>query len=279
MALIEKDVKTIEELKTVIGHGGKAAVLYDVSTGEPYGLDMEVLINIDTSIGGKADKIVQITAGAGLAGGGTLEVTREINVVSANDGITVNADNIQLNAVDNLASTSATRPLSANQGKVLDAAKVDKVAGKSLILDTEISRLASVTNQTLSGLGGEATANKQNSLAVDGTGVKYPTVDAVYEPMVNSEHALADIVAHLEGRIKALEELLVASRYNTIQVKELSVVENVKLKGADAKLFRTGAPIITPDFAGQEYLDQTAKIWYDAVGIVNAGDWKPRTNA
>ena len=279
MALIEKDVKTIEELKTVIGHGGKAAVLYDVTTGEPYGLDMEVLINMDTSIGGKADKIVQITAGAGLAGGGTLEVTREINVVSANDGITVNADNIQLNAVDNLASTSATRPLSANQGKVLDAAKVDKVAGKSLILDTEISRLASVTNQTLSGLGGEATANKQNSLAVDGTGVKYPTVDAVYEPMVNSEHALADIVAHLEGRIKALEELLVASRYNTIQVKELSVVENVKLKGADAKLFRTGAPIITPDFAGQEYLDQTAKIWYDAVGIVNAGDWKPRTNA
>ena len=40
------------------------------------------------------------------------------------------------------------------------AAKVDKVAGKSLILDTEISRLASVTNQTLSGLGGEAVSNK-----------------------------------------------------------------------------------------------------------------------
>ena len=65
-------------------------------------------------------------AGAGMTGGGTLESDRTLNVVSANDGITVNADNIQLNAVDNLASTSATQPLSANQGKVLNAAKVDK---------------------------------------------------------------------------------------------------------------------------------------------------------
>ena len=55
MALIEKDVKTIEELKTVIGHGGKAAVLYDATTGEPYGLDMEVLINMDPD--NKVDKV------------------------------------------------------------------------------------------------------------------------------------------------------------------------------------------------------------------------------
>ena len=93
----------------MIGHGGKAAVLYDVSTGEPYGLDMEVLINMDTSINNK----------------------------------------------------------------------VDKVTGKSLIADTEISRLSGVTNQTLSGLGGEPAANKQDSLAVDGHGIKFPTVDAV----------------------------------------------------------------------------------------------------
>ena len=376
MALIEKNVTTIEELKTVIGHGGKAAVLYDAATGEPYGLDMEVLINMDTSINNKVDKVTgksliadteisrlsgvtnqtlsglggepaankqdslaadghgikfptvdavnsglatkpakttQVVAGAGLTGGGTLESDRTLNVVSANDGITVNADNIQLNAVDNLASISTTQPLSAKQGKELNdkkvekvagkglstedyttaekskvanvplntntelAAKVDKVAGKSLILDTEISRLASVTNQTLSGLGGEAVSNKTQTLTDSET--DYPSGRAVYEPMVNTEHAIADIVAHLEGRIKTLEELLTASQYNTIQVKELSVVENVKLKGADTKLFGTGAPAITPDFAGQEYLDQTAKIWYDAVGVVNAGDWKPRTNA
>jgi lysophospholipase L1-like esterase len=42
--------------------------------------------------------------------------------------------------------------------------KVDKVVGKSLILDTEIARLSSVTNQTLGGLGGEAVANKETTL-------------------------------------------------------------------------------------------------------------------
>ena len=102
---------------------------------------------------------------------------------------------------------------------------------------------------------------------------------SAYAELPNAEHAIADIVAHLEGRIKTLEKLLVASHYKTIKVKDISVVEHVKLKGADTNLYGTGAPIVTPDFAGQEYLHQTAKIWYDAVGIVNAGDWKPRTNA
>lgn len=101
---------------------------------------------------------------------------------------------------------------------------------------------------------------------------------SAYAELPNVEHALADIIAHLLGRIQTLEELLTASAYNTIQVNELSVVENIKLKGAYKQLFGTGAPTVTPDFAGQEYLNQTAKIWYDAVGTANAGDWKPRTN-
>lgn len=129
------------------------------------------------------------------------------------------------------------------------ALKVDKVAGKSLIDDTEITRLAGVTNQTLAGLGGEAVsnkkttlddnsdtfypsqkavktavelketaANKQNSLAVDGTGVKFPTVDATntglalkvayadslkYYPIINyGNRVLAD-----SGVISDLEKL------------------------------------------------------------------------
>ena len=129
-----------------------------------------------------------MVAGAGMTGGGTLESDRTLNVVSANDGITVNADNIQLNAVDNLASTSATQPLSANQGKVLDAAKVDKVAGKSLILDTEISRLASVTNQTLSGLGGESLSNKTSILTDSET--DYPSGKAVTDEIAQLEQVI-----------------------------------------------------------------------------------------
>lgn len=48
----------------------------------------------------------------------------EVSVVSKNDGITINGNDIQLNTVDNLINTSITKPLSANQGVILD--KQDK---------------------------------------------------------------------------------------------------------------------------------------------------------
>lgn len=60
-----------------------------------------------------------ITAGKGLTGGGSLASNRTINVVSANDGIIVNDDNIQLNTINNLSTDSSTKPLSAAQGKAL----------------------------------------------------------------------------------------------------------------------------------------------------------------
>ena len=50
--------------------------------------------------------------------------TGEVSVVSKNDGITINGNDIQLNTVDNLINTSITKPLSANQGVILD--KQDK---------------------------------------------------------------------------------------------------------------------------------------------------------
>ena len=48
--IITKDVLTLDEIKTVIGQEKKAMVIYDVSTGEPNGLDVEVLIGMDSSI-------------------------------------------------------------------------------------------------------------------------------------------------------------------------------------------------------------------------------------
>lgn len=42
------------------------------------------------------------------------------NIVSANDGIIANADNIQLDTIDNLTTASSTKPLSAEQGKILN---------------------------------------------------------------------------------------------------------------------------------------------------------------
>lgn len=62
----------------------------------------------------------KILAGKGLQGGGGLtDDSITINVVSANDGITCNDDNIVLNTLDINNSTSATKPLSANQGRIL----------------------------------------------------------------------------------------------------------------------------------------------------------------
>ena len=62
----------------------------------------------------------QIIAGNGLTGGGSLSGNITLNIASANDGIVVNADNIELSTVDALTSKSATKPLSANQGNILD---------------------------------------------------------------------------------------------------------------------------------------------------------------
>lgn len=86
----------------------------------------------------KADKSVEIIAGAGLTGGGDLSAARTFNVVSADDGITVNANDIKLNIVNNLTTSSATRALSATQGKKLQDEK-EALANKStnIIADAE----------------------------------------------------------------------------------------------------------------------------------------------
>ena len=85
----------------------------------------------------KADANIQIAAGAGLTGGGDLSENRTINVVSADDGITVNDDNIKLNIVNDLTTTSATRALSATQGKKLQDEK-EALVNKStdIVADT-----------------------------------------------------------------------------------------------------------------------------------------------
>ena len=62
----------------------------------------------------------KVVAGNGLTGGGNLSADITLDVVSANDGITANADNIQLNTINNLSTSSETKPLSALQGKALN---------------------------------------------------------------------------------------------------------------------------------------------------------------
>lgn len=74
---------------------------------------------IQTNIEGYVLEDRQIIAGAGLAGGGLLAADRTINVVSADDGIIVNADSIKLNIVNDYTTGSSTRPISAVKVKNL----------------------------------------------------------------------------------------------------------------------------------------------------------------
>lgn len=65
----------------------------------------------------KTNSSISITAGNGLDGGGDLSANRTINVVSKNDGIIINPNDIQLNTYDGVDNTSATRPASAGAVK------------------------------------------------------------------------------------------------------------------------------------------------------------------
>lgn len=79
----------------------------------------QALLNNDKALKILAEAIQTrtITAGNGLQGGGNLTANRTINVVSADDSITVGADNIKVNTYDGVDSESTTRPGSAKAVK------------------------------------------------------------------------------------------------------------------------------------------------------------------
>lgn len=80
----------------------------------------QALLNNDKALKILAEAIQArtITAGNGLQGGGSLAANRTINVASADDSITVGADNIKVNTYNGVDNTSVTRPASANAVKI-----------------------------------------------------------------------------------------------------------------------------------------------------------------
>lgn len=144
----------------------------------------EDLTALDTRVGTAETNITTlqgrtITAGKGLTGGGSLAANRTINVVSANDGITVNDDNIQLNTIDNVTSTSTTKPLSANQGKVLKG-----------LIDSAQTDLDTLEAKTLSGgtatsASGSLSSGAKVNVLYDNTSIKVGTDNKLHVGVID----------------------------------------------------------------------------------------------
>lgn len=138
-------------------------------------------INADSELANKANKTIQVIAGNGLVGGGDLSTNRTLNVASADDGITVNDDNIKLNIVDNATTDSATRAGSARQIKLLSENKQNKTDSG---LQTDSKEIVGAINESLWSIGYKAlsTVNDFNELTQSGVFYGRAEVDTLNAP-------------------------------------------------------------------------------------------------
>ena len=282
----------------------------------------------------------QIISGNGLTGGGDLSADRTLNVASANDGITVNADNIQLNTIDNVTTTSTTKPLSANQGKVLnDNINVHKdnidnphdvtkaqVGLSSVDNTTDLDKPVSTAQQTALNLkvdkakqviagngltgGGDLSADRtlnvgatDDSVIIGADGIKVDTQNtltstSITKPLAanqgkvlneslvqlgadlgdNIEPALAEIINHQNGRIKALEDLVKNMLFKAGQFDTIDIVKQLNIwGGTNLVIVGTAAPSVEPDFIGQMYINTTDGTIYQSKGLTSF-DWKQTSN-
>jgi hypothetical protein len=91
----------------------------------------------------------------------------------------------------------------------------------------------------------------------------------------NMERTIAESLLILQSRIQALEGLLVAGVYGSVQAETISAVSSLQFKGAELILQGAGAPTLVPDFIGQIYVKTDATVAvYIATGIATSGDWK-----
>lgn len=98
---------------------------------------------VENSLTNKVNNTIEVVAGNGLMGGGALTDNVTLSLESANDGITIGTDNITLETVNNLTTTSITKPLSANQGKVLKDS-LDGVSTKVTAVEEKLTNVLSV---------------------------------------------------------------------------------------------------------------------------------------
>ena len=286
----------VDESRTINGHTLDADVVItkgDIGLGNVENIapaDMPISTATSTALSGKADVTRNIVAGSGLTGGGNLTTDRTINVVSATDGITVNADNIQLATVDSLTSTSTTRALSANQGKLLN--------DKNIAQDTALLERPIMIDPT-----GDVITPSMGSYSKDESDAKYvaktqivqtegtSTTNVMSQKAVTDEltaletdlnldeYTVAEALNLLYSKIISLETIIANGIFKNLQVDNLTTVNAFNYNGAPLIVIGSTAPASAPDFVGQTYINTTATgTVYSAKGVASVSDWKQTSN-
>lgn len=109
---------------------------------------------------------------------------------------------------------------------------VTKIIAGSNITISPVSGLGDVTINSTVGYTPENTANKQNSLAVDGTGVKFPTVDAVNSlSMIDRGKRMVSFFTDFIGNSVTLDGLLSLTSGGVISNSGTSIPNRTNQQG------------------------------------------------
>lgn len=201
---------------TITGNAGTATKLQTARTitlsGDATGsveFDGSKNVEINVTVSGSSSEgsvstTTQVIAGNGLDGGGALSGDITLNIVCADDSITVSENDIKLNIADDLTTDSSTRAGSARQLKVLDESKLGK---------TEKAQSATTADSCT---GNSATATKLETprvIKVTGAVTGQANFDGSEE--ANIETTLSNLegnkVTALTGYTKATKKEAIAS--------------------------------------------------------------------
>ena len=199
---------------TITGNAGTATKLQTARTitlsGDATGSvefdgseNVEISVTVSGGTGGGVPTTTQVIAGNGLDGGGALSGDITLNIVCADDSITVSENDIKLNIVDDLTTDSATRAGSARQLKVLDESKLGK---------TEKAQSATTADSCT---GNSATATKLETpriIKVTGAVTGQANFDGSEEANIETtlSNLEGDKVTALTGYTKATEKGAIA---------------------------------------------------------------------
>lgn len=146
----------------------------------------------------KVEKSINIVAGNGLSGGGTLANDVTVNLVGADDSMVVSADDVKVNTYNGVDSTSTTRPASANAVKTT----YDKAVEAKKDCEAHALRTDNPHNTHKSQVGLGNVENWTVTSAVnDPSDTKYATAGAVKKvyDLANSGNTNADTKVSKSG--------------------------------------------------------------------------------